>query len=89
VGWWATVSDPYTTEEGVTLPRGCLVRYREWYGAKGPNQGLKLHAPEVARGILMKAGRGRGDLITYSVADPSCFKEDGGPSIAERWPATA
>jgi hypothetical protein len=84
VGWWATVSDPYTTEEGVTLPRGCLIRYREWYGAKGPNQGLKLHAPEVARGILMKEDEGEGDLITYSVADPSCFKEDGGPSIAEQ-----
>jgi hypothetical protein len=84
VGWWATVSDPYTTEEGVTLPRGALIRYREWYGAKGPNQGLKLHAPEVARGILMKEDEGEGDLITYSVADPSCFKEDGGPSIAEQ-----
>jgi hypothetical protein len=65
----------------VTLPRGCLVRYREWYGAKGPNQGLKLHAPDVARGILVREDEG--EKITYSVADPSTFKEDGGPSIAE------
>lgn len=83
VGWWAVVSDEHTTEEGVTLPRGCMVRYREWYGASGPNQGLKLHAPEVARGILMRQDEGEADRITYSVADPSTFKEDGGPSIAE------
>jgi hypothetical protein len=89
VGWWASVTEPYTTEEGITLPRGCMVRYREWYGASAPNVGLKLHAPDVARGILLRqdtGGQGKkpeAELISYSVGDPSIFKQDGGPSIAE------
>lgn len=90
-GWWAVVSDDYTTAEGLTLPRGCMVRYREWYGAKAENVGLKLHVPDVARGILLredfgdpKVGRPpEKERISYSVADPSTFKQDGGPSIAE------
>lgn len=88
-GWWAVVSDDFTLEDGRTLPRGCLVRYREWYGAIAPNQGLKLHAPDVARGILLREDPGEDKeppewtLIAYSVADPSTFKQDGGPSIAE------
>lgn len=59
------------------IPRGCLVRYREWYGA-----GDKLTAEEVAEGIKQ---REEGDpAITYGVIDPSAFAQDGGPSIAER-----
>jgi hypothetical protein len=64
-----------------TLPRGCLVRYREWYIASGPGTGLKLTAEEVAERIKEHE---RGDKISYGVLDPSTFKEDGGPSIAER-----
>jgi hypothetical protein len=63
------------------LPRGCLVRYREWYIASGPGEGLKLTAEEVAERIKEHE---RGDNISYGVLDPSTFKEDGGPSIAER-----
>lgn len=94
VGWWAVVSDEYVTEEGIVLPRGCLVRYREWYGGSRPNVGLKLTAEEVAAGIVereARAGEIYGEAessgrprITYGVLDPSAFKEDGGPSIAER-----
>jgi hypothetical protein len=86
VGWWAVAGDDYVL--GVPnplgtakIPRGCLVRYREWYGAKGPNEGLKLTAEEVAEGIKY---RERGDKIKYGVLDPSAFAESGGPSIAER-----
>ena len=36
VGWWAIVPDDYRARnvlgETVVLPRGALVRYREWYG---------------------------------------------------------
>ena len=80
VGWWAVASEPYDTGAGL-VPTGALVCYREWYGASGPNQGLKLHAEEVAAGIK---AREAGDEIAYGVADPSIFSEDGGPSIAER-----
>lgn len=46
VGWWA-VSDGSLPH----LPRGSLVRYREWYGWNGtPNEGLKLTAEEVGGG---------------------------------------
>lgn len=58
-----------------------MVRYREWYGSTGkPNEGLRLTAPEVARGIKeLEAG----EEIAYGVLDPSAFAVDGGPSIAE------
>lgn len=63
------------------LPRGSLVRYREWYGASAPNVGLKMPAEDVARGILHKE---RGDTVSYGVLDPAAFASDGGPSIGER-----
>ena len=72
------------------LPTGALVRYREWYGSANHNNiGLKLHAEVVADGISEREmrepkndnGRAR---IGLRVADPSAFKEDGGPSIIER-----
>lgn len=81
VGWWAIVPEPYRIASGATLPRGALVRYREWYGASEPNVGLKMTAEAVATGIVERTGN---EKIEYSVADPSCWKVDGGPSIAER-----
>ena len=85
VGWWAIVQDDYAVD-GQVLPRGCMVRYREWYGMKPgePNVGLKLHAEKVGKGI---AEREQGESIAYGVLDPSAFKEDGGPSIASASPA--
>jgi hypothetical protein len=80
VGWWAVVGDDHTLADGRTLPRGALVRYREWYGASAPNTGLKLTAEEVAKGIKAKEA---GDVITYGVLDPAAFAVDGGPSIAQ------
>jgi hypothetical protein len=97
VGWWAVAGDDFdamagagASDAGVSggvlsgrrrIPRGALVRYREWYGASAPNTGLKLTAEEVAKGILQ---REKGDTITYGVLDPAAFNQDGGPSIAER-----
>lgn len=63
------------------IPRGALVRYREWYGASGPQKGIRLTAEEVAAGILEREGD---EKIAYGVLDPSAFAQDGGPSIAER-----
>lgn len=80
VGWYA-VSDGTLSH----IPRGALVRYREWYGSNGqPNVGLRLTAEEVADGIKQREA---GDLASghmLGVADPAMFAEDGGPSIAER-----
>jgi hypothetical protein len=81
VGWWAVVGDYDKDHEGSQLPKGAIVRYREWYGASAPNTGLKMPAEDVARGILAKE---IGEKITYGVIDPAAYASDGGPSIAER-----
>lgn len=75
VGWWAVAGDDYGR-----IPRGALVRYREWYGASAPQKGLKLPTEAVAAGIIE---RDDGDTFLYSVADPAIFAEDGGPSRSE------
>lgn len=84
-GWWAVVTDDYRTEY-VTLPRGCIVRYREWYGCKTDstgqplyNTGIKMDADKV--GAELKR---LDDSAADGVLDPSAFAHDGGPSIAER-----
>jgi hypothetical protein len=64
------------------LPRGALVRYREWYVSASPNVGLKLHAEVVGTGIVEREQPN--EKLQYAVLDPSAFQENGGPSIAER-----
>jgi hypothetical protein len=60
------------------LPRGAIVRYREDYGRRGG----KLTADQVGARIVKYE---RDDpKLSYGVLDPSTFKEDGGPSNAER-----
>lgn len=81
VGWWAVAGEDHELDDGRVIPRGAIVRYREWYGAKAPNVGLKLTAEEVGRGIK---DRERGETIAYGVLDPAAFAQDGGPSIADR-----
>ena len=81
VGWWALAGEDLGTTQG-RIPAGALVRFDEWYGSTGrANEGVKLTAEEVARGILE---REKGLTLIGNVADPSIFAEDGGPSIAER-----
>jgi len=66
VGWYAIDYD------------GVLWRYREWYGCKreelgedgGADEGLKLQAWQVARGILE---RENGEKIRMRIADPSIW----------------
>ena len=79
VGWWAVASEDYI-HAGQRIPKNALVRYREWYGAKAPNVGIKLTAEQVGQGIRDRES----ESINYYIADPAIFAEDGGPSIAER-----
>lgn len=88
-GWYGIVTDAYRTESGLILPRGCLVKYREWYGIRTndtggfeANVGLKLTAEDVADGI--KERQDKEEKIADSVLDPATFAENGGESIAER-----
>ncbi len=106
VGWWAVAGEDFRIpgrEDGASLgsagergahmvPRGALIRYREWYGASAPNIGLKLTAEAVANGIREREIHEPRDLegrpaISYGVLDPAAFHVDGGPSIAERMAA--
>jgi hypothetical protein len=96
VGWYAvsdgSVEVPYAGNERgrLLIPRGALVKYREWYGMKEPedgdeaeyNVGLKLTAEEFCDGIRDRESSI--ERFSMSVLDPSAFKQDGGPSIAER-----
>lgn len=80
VGWYA-VSDG-----ALGLPSGAMIKYREFYGWNGkPNEGLKMSAAAVARAIMAfdREDQDKGLSISYGLADPSIFAEDGGPSIAE------
>lgn len=82
VGWWAVAGDDLPITTSRFIPRGALVRYREWYGADAQGQGLKMTAEAVADGII--ARQAPAEKIDYAIADPSIFRVDGGPSIAER-----
>jgi hypothetical protein len=109
VGWWAIVPERFESElvaigdEGKfnarfqyqnNLPRGALVRYREWYGCQVNNDGLSLHnniglkldIEELADGIAQRERFeiGRGARIAYRVAGKDLFKHEGGPSLGER-----
>jgi hypothetical protein len=90
VGWWAVAGEAFEAESAagpVRIGRGTLVRYAEWYGARGPDKGLKLTAEQVAEGIASREAamaEGGDPRVFAGVADPSIFREDGGPSIAER-----
>lgn len=87
-GWFAVASEDFRTPDGHLIPRGALVMFREWYGVATdkngqfkPNEGLKLHAEVVGRGVRERDGK---NMIAYGVLDPAAFAQDGGPSIAER-----
>lgn len=82
-GWWAVASEP-TKAGGVSIPRGAIVRYREWYGMMPgkPNVGLKMHAEQVGKGLWEREEKDA--KVGHGVLDPSAFKEDGGPSIYSR-----
>lgn len=80
VGWYALLDRECDVGLHFPLPRGAMVKYREWYGSSGINKGLKMTADLVAQGVWE---RERGERISYGAADPSIFVRDGGPSIAE------
>jgi hypothetical protein len=80
-GWWAVASETIDTDSGV-VPRGALVRYREWYGCTQPNVGIRIPAEDVGQALAAKS---KDDpKLSVGVLDPSAFSTDGGPSIAER-----
>lgn len=93
LGWWVIAEAEWVKfKDGQErmLPKGALIRYKEWYGVQKdengkpkPDVGLRLTAEAVARGIMEREAGEKVDE-TLSVADPALWKEDGGPSHAER-----
>lgn len=75
VGWYAISDGTWG------LPNHALFKYREWYGAKSANVGLKLDAVQVGRGVVE---REKGEHMRDYVIDPAAFIRNGGPSIAEQ-----
>lgn len=80
---WHAVSDGYQLPNGLYIPSGAVITYREWYGCVPGkvNEGIKWTATQVAKGIVQ---RERNESMAFAVVDPSAFKWDGGPSHAER-----
>lgn len=81
--------DSLAQKLGVVFPRGSLIRVREWYtvqkdeqGYAKPNLGQRLTNEELGAGIARKLKVLPRPRI--SVADPSIFAEDGGPSSYDR-----
>lgn len=82
VAWMAFASETWVHPSGRIIPKGSIIVYRELYGSQNDNNvGLKLPAEHVARMIAQQDMK---DRISYGVLDPSAFKQDGGPSNAER-----
>lgn len=85
IGWWTVVQDDFQ-HNGATIPRGAMVRYREWYGNKVgmPDVGLKMTAEAVAAGIVSRETlNGHRERLAYGVLDPAAFNVVSGPSIGE------
>lgn len=87
VGWWTVCQETFVHDERV-IPRGAIIRYREWYGAKPGfgNVGIKLPAEDVGRGIVERETdptTGRREYVAYGILDPGAFAVVSGPSIAE------
>jgi len=62
VGWWAEANGEEITlpdGEKLCLQAGSLIRIAEWYGCKeiGTNEGLRLSAKAIARGIIEREER--------------------------------
>jgi hypothetical protein len=80
-GWYAVADGKFGD-----FPAGAILKYAEFYGWNGtPNVGLKMSATAVGKAIRerdLEMSR-EGFNISYGLADPSIFAEDGGPSIAE------
>lgn len=79
-GLW-TVANGNALPDGRLYRRGAIIRFNEIYGWNGkPNEGIRKEADAVAEIIRARVGERK---LGYIAADPSMWKVDGSPSIAE------
>lgn len=86
VGWWAKSNGEEVEVGGVKrrFPRDSMLRIAEWYGSNGePNQGLRMIAPEIARGILERE-KFLGVPVRPGPADNAIYDIVNGTSIADQ-----
>lgn len=94
---WFAIPDGNQAPDGVFYPRGSLVMFSEWYGARRgqngqvvPNEGLRMPSRDVARGIREREAamsRAMGVKINPGPADPAIFSHQDGPSVADNMAA--
>ncbi|WP_341928805.1 terminase large subunit domain-containing protein [Methyloversatilis discipulorum] len=88
VGWWAEADGTDVIMRDGTrrsFPRGTLIRIAEWYGWNGkPNEGLRMLAVEVARGVLkVEREIGIAGRVKSGPADSAIFDTQNGVCIAD------
>jgi len=84
VGWWA-ISDGTQAPNGKYYPRNSVIRIAEWYGWNNKaNQGLKMLAIDVARGIVAREQQmGIADRVLPGPADAAMWAAENGVCIAD------
>lgn len=88
-GWYCVVDEDTTLAAKDEwperfLPKGALIRYREWYGCTDkPNEGLRMESPEVCQKLLATE-RSASERMDYRVADTQIWAKNDGTSIFER-----
>ena len=87
VGWWAeSDGSDVRLADGTwrSTVKGDVFRINEWYGWNGkPNEGLKMLATDVAKGILIREIKmGINERCKPGPADSSIFDVENGVSIA-------
>lgn len=83
IGWYAVSDGTYTYGDGESefrIPRGALVKYREWYGADIKRKGIKLHIEAIGEGIKERER----EQVLYRVSGVDLFDHRNGPSRSER-----
>lgn len=88
VGWWAEADGTEAVMVDGTrraFPRGSIIRIGEWYGWNGkPNEGCRMLATEIARGILQReADMGIKGRVQSGPADSAIFATENGNCIAD------
>ena len=76
----------YTVADGTVnyIPRGSLIKYREWYGCgETKAKGLKLNPNQIAQGIIEREAEN--EHISTRIADPSIFGKQGTKSVAREF----
>lgn len=90
VGWWC-VSDGTTAPNGITYPRGALIRFAEWYGCNKEalkdgkvNVGIYMTNQKIGDGIREREKQWPKLKIRRGPAGTDLFKKEGGPSFHDQ-----